>query len=197
MKKSTNLTELLCQVKDKRRKQGTRHELSEILLTVILSTMSGYNGYRGMEDFCIRYEKDLRTALGNPKHGIASYSCIRRVLMDLDFNILSQKFNQWIRGKVDIRKREWLQIDGKGMKGTITDYESKQQNFINLVSLFMNRTGIVLMAERMNNKEQSEINTVRELIKQLKLKGIVLSMDALHCQKKRLIKLQVQGMDML
>lgn len=70
------------------------------------------------------------------------------------------------------------------MKGTITDYESKQQNFINLVSLFMNRTGIVLMAESMNNKEQSEINTVRELIKQLKLKEIVLSMDALHCQKK-------------
>lgn len=80
------------------------------------------------------------------------------------------------------------------MKGTITDYENKHQNFINLVSLFMNRIGIVLMEKSMHNKEQSEINTVRELIKQLKLKGVVLSMDALHCQKKRLIKLQVRGM---
>lgn len=189
MKKSTSLTELLCQVKDKRRKQGTRHELPEILLTVIISTMSGYYGYRGMEDFCLRYEKELRKALGSPKHGVASYSCIRRVLMDLDFNVLSHKFNQWIRGKIKIRKREWLQIDGKGLKGTITDYETKHQNFINLVSLFMNRTGIVLMAQTMNNKEQSEINTVRKLIEQLELKGIVLSMDALHCQKKRLAKL--------
>lgn len=187
---------LLCQIKDKRRKQGTRHELSEILLTVIISTMSGYYGYRGMEDFCNRHEKELNEFFGSPKHGIASYSCIRRVLMDLDFNILSQKFNQWIRGKVEIRKREWLQIDGKGMKGTITDYENKQQNFINLVSLFMNRTGVVLMANQMNNKEQSEIKTVRELIKQLNLKGIVLSMDALHCQKKRLLKSQRQGMGM-
>lgn len=94
MKKSTNLTELLCQIKDKRRKQGTRHELPEILLTVIISTMSGYYGYRGMEDFCNRYEKELNEVFGNPKHGIASYSCIRRVLMTLDFNVLSQKFNQ-------------------------------------------------------------------------------------------------------
>ena len=109
--------------------------------------------------------------------------------MDLDFNVLSHKFNQWIRGKISIRKKEWLQIDGKGLKGTLTDYESKHQNFINLVSLFMNRTGIVLMAQTMNNKEESEINIVRNLIDQLELKGVILSMDALHCQKKRSTKL--------
>lgn len=197
MKKPTNLTELLCQVKDKRRKQGTRHELPEILLTVIISTMSGYYGYRAMEDFCKRYEKALEDVLGNPKHGVASYSCIRRVLIDLDFNVLSHKFNQWIRGKISIRKKEWLQIDGKGLKGTITDYETKHQNFINLVSLFMNRTGIVLMAQTMNNKEESEINIVRNLIDQLKLKGVVLSMDALHCQKKHFAKLLSLKMNML
>lgn len=50
----------------------------------------------------------------------------------------------------------------------------------------MNRTGIVLMAQSMNNKEQGEINTVRKIIEQLELKGIVLSMDALHCQKNAL-----------
>lgn len=197
MKKSTSLTELLCKIKDKRRKQGTRHEVSEILLTVIISTMSGYYGYRGMEDFCTRYENELKEALGNPKHGIPSYSCIRRVLMDLDFNVLSQKFNQWIRGKVDIRKREWLQIDGKGMKGTITNYEKKHQNFVSLVSLFMDRTGIVLNAEVMNNKEESEINVVRQLIKSLDYKNIILTMDALHCQKKRLSPLQNRGIIML
>ena len=189
MKKSTSLTALLCQIKDKRRKQGTRHRVQEILLVVIIGTMSGYYGYRGLEDFCKRYEEELNEALGNPKHGIASYSCIRRVLMDIDFNIVSNKFYKWIRGKVHIQKREWMQLDGKGMKGTVTNHDTKYQNFVSLISLFINRTGIVLQAQSMNNKNQSEINTVRELLERLDLKGIVLSMDALHCQKKRFVKL--------
>jgi len=186
MKKSASLIELLCQIKDNRRKQGTRHEISDILIIVIIGTMSGYLGYRGLEDFCNRYKDELEDVLGNPKHGIASYSCIRRVIMNLDFNVVSHKFNQWIRGKVNIKKGEWLQIDGKGIKGSVTDYDTKYQNFVNLVSLFMNRMGVVLNAHVMNNKEQSEIITVRQLIESLTLNNIILSMDAIHCQKKLL-----------
>lgn len=146
--------------------------------------MSGYNSFRSFEDFCENYEDDLSNALGNPKHGLPSHSCIRRVVIDLDFNVLSQKFYQWIRGKVEIKNKEWMQIDGKGIRGTMTDYGNKYQNFLNLVSLFMNRTGIVLTVKQMDNKEQSEINIVRQLIEGLTLKKIVLSMDAIHCQKK-------------
>lgn len=189
MKKSASLTELLCEIKDKRRKQGTRHRLSDILQIVIIGTMSGYYGYRSMEDFCDRYESELMEAMGNPRHGLASYSSIRRVIMELDFNIVAQKFYKWIRSKVRIQKREWMQIDGKGINGTICNYDSKYQNFTSLVSLFMDRTGIVLTVQQMNNKDQSEIISVRELIAALELKNIVLSMDAIHCQKKRLSKL--------
>ena len=183
MKKSATLQELLCQIKDNRRRQGTRHSLDHILLTVIIGTMSGYYGYRGMEDFCASHEKQLLLALGDPKHGIPSYSSIRRVLMGLDFNILSHKFYQWVRGKVNIKKREWLQVDGKSIKGTLCDYNSKYQNFISLVSLFLNRTGIALKVYQMENRSQSEITVVRQLVQELELKGIVVSMDALHCKK--------------
>ena len=37
----------------------------------------------------------------------------------------------------------------------------------------------------MENKNESEINVVRELIELLDLSGVVFTMDALHCQKKR------------
>lgn len=185
MKKSATLTELLCEIKDKRRKQGTRHSLPDILVIMIIGTMSGFQGYRAMEDFCDRYHEELMEALGQPKHGLASYSAIRRLIMELDFNIVAQKFYKWIRGKVTIHKREWMQIDGKGIKGTVTDYDSKYQNFISLVSLFMDRTGIVLNVQQMSNRDQGEIKTVQKLIASLTLKNIVISMDAMHCQKKR------------
>ena len=183
MKKSVSIAQLLCQIKDKRRKQGTRHSLENILLTVIIGTMSGYHGYRSMEDFCERYSGELESALGYPKHGLASYSAIRRVLMEIDFNILSHKFYQWVRGKVPIKKREWMQIDGKSIRGTTTNYDTKYQNFISLVSLFMDRTGIVLKVNQMENRVQSEVSVVQQLLKELELKNIVISMDALHCKK--------------
>lgn len=183
MKKSASITKLLCQIKDKRRKQGTRHSLENILLIVIIGTMSGYNGYRSMEDFCERYKDELRSVLGNPKHGLASYSAIRRVLIEMDFNILSHKFYQWVRGKVKIKKGEWMQIDGKSIKGTMIDYNTKYQNFINLVSLFMDRTGMVLKVQQMQSQKLSEIAVVQQLIHELELRGIVISMDALHCKK--------------
>jgi DDE_Tnp_1-associated len=183
MKKSTSLPELLCQIKDNRRKQGTRHSLENILLTVIIGTMSGYYGYRGMEDFCARYKDQLCEVLGRPKHGIASYSSIRRVLMDLDFNVLSSKFYQWVRGRVKIKKKEWLQVDGKSIKGTVCEHDSRYQNFISLVSLFLDRTGIALKVYQMENWLQSEITVVQKLVTELELRDIVISMDALHCKK--------------
>lgn len=183
MKKSTPLLQLLCQIKDKRRKQGTRHSQANILLTVILGTMSGYQGYRGMEDFCHRYSLDLTNILGNPKHGVASYSSIRRVLMEIDFNIVSHKFYQWIRGKTNIKRNEWMQIDGKSLKGTITEYDNKMQNFVSLVSLFMNRTGLTIQSYHMENRKQSEITIVQDLIANLELRNVVISMDALHTKK--------------
>jgi len=70
MKKSKSIQALLYQLKDNRRGQGKRHSLDNILLTVILGTLSGYHGYRGMEDFCTRYNNELRSILGNPKHGM-------------------------------------------------------------------------------------------------------------------------------
>ena len=36
----------------------------------------------------------------------------------------------------------------------------------------------------MENKQESEINVVRELIELLDLTGVVFTFDALHCQKK-------------
>lgn len=76
-----------------------------------------------------------------------------------------------------------MQVDGKSMKGTVSEYDSQSQNFISLVSLFMNRTGIPLKVHQMENRTQSEISVVQQLIKELELKKITISMDALHCKK--------------
>jgi hypothetical protein len=178
-----NLIEQLRQVKDFRTLDGQRHQLWLVLLFVIMGTMSGYVGYRAWGDFVKRHRRVLIDKFGIQKHGVPSYSTIRRILMGVDFDILAKTFNQWAQSYVHVDTSEWFGIDGKSIKGTVQDYESKYQNFVSIVSVFAGKTGVVLSLDKLENKKGSEITTVENLIAALDIEGVVLSLDALHCQK--------------
>lgn len=79
-----NLIEQLKQVEDFRTKDGRRHRLWLVLLFVIMGTMNGYVGYRAWGDFVRRHSRGLIKAFGIEKHGVPSYSTIRRVVMGVD-----------------------------------------------------------------------------------------------------------------
>ncbi|MEH2052452.1 MAG: hypothetical protein V7K70_22475, partial [Nostoc sp.] len=50
------------------------------------------------------------------KHGVPSYSTIRRVIMGVNFEKLVKIFNHWAQNYVDITESEWLSVDGKSIK---------------------------------------------------------------------------------
>ncbi len=79
---------------------------------------------------------------------------------------------------------EWVSIDGKSLKNTVSNYDNVKQNFISCVSAFSGSRKLVLGMQMMENKKSREIKVVRELIELLDLKGVVFTFDALHCQKK-------------
>lgn len=60
----------------------------------------------------------------------------------------------------------------------------KRQNFVSIVSVFASKRGLVLGMEKFDNKKESEIVIVQNLITTLDIKGAVFSFDSLHCQKK-------------
>ncbi len=179
-----NLIEQLRQVKDFRTLDGQRHQLWLVLLFVIMGTMSGYVGYRAWGDFVKRHRRVLIDKFGIQKHGVPSYSTIRRILMGVDFDKLAAIFNQWAQNYVDLDASEWCGIDGKSIKGTVQDYKSEYQNFVSIVSVFAQNRGLVLGMDKLENKQASEITTVQNLIAVLDIEGAVFSLDALHCQKK-------------
>jgi hypothetical protein len=81
---SANLIEHLRQVKDFRTTDGRRHPLWLVLLFVIMGTMSGYVGYRAWGDFVKRHRRVLIELFRIQRHGVPSYSTIRRILMGVD-----------------------------------------------------------------------------------------------------------------
>ena len=104
--------------------------------------------------------------------------------MQLDYQAVSQAFNEWASEYTHNSQGQWIAIDGKSLKNTVNDCCGKQQNFVMMVSAFTHERGEILGIEVMENKKQSEIAAVRNLIQILDLSGVVLTMDALHCQKK-------------
>ena len=180
----TSLIEHLRQVEDFRTTDGRRHPLWLILLFVIMGTMSGYVGYRAWGDFVKRHRRVLIKTFEIQKHGVPSYSTIRRIVMGVDFDKLATKFNHWAQKYVDLNESEWCSLDGKSIKGTVRDYEKSCQNFVSIVSVFASKRGLVLSMEKFENKENSEIVIVQNLIAALDLKNAVFSFDSLHCQKK-------------
>lgn len=179
-----NLIEQLRLVEDFRTKDGRRHRLWLVLLFVIMGTMNGYVGYRAWGDFVKRHSRALIKAFGIEKHGVPSYSTIRRVVMGVDFDLLVKIFNQWAQNYVEIEESEWLSTDGKSIKGTVQNYNSSGQNFVSIVSVFASKRGLVFGMEKLENKSESEIQVVQHLIDALNIKGAVFSFDSLHCQKK-------------
>lgn len=182
---SKSIVDYLDELPDVRRKAGQRHEQKFILLLVLMSTMSGYHGYRSIGDFIKRNESELLAYFKPNKARLPSFYTVRRVIQGLDFKSLNESFYRWASQYVSLSKNEWLHIDGKAMKGTMSDYSLDKQRFVSLVSLYNSRMRQVVAHGLVDNSKQSEIPVVRELITSLGLQDVTFTLDALHCQKKQ------------
>lgn len=181
----TNLTAQLGLIEDFRTTDGRRHPLWLVLLLVIMATMSGYLGYRAIGRFVQKHQVALVGSFQIPKARVPSYSTIRRVLMGIDFDQFAKVFNAWAKEYSPHQPQEWVAVDGKSISSTVSNYAQSYQNFVSIVSVFSQARGVVLHMQQLHNKQASEIATVQALLTALDLQGVVLSLDALHCQKKR------------
>lgn len=182
----SNLLSYFASIEDPRRAQGRRHSLNTILLLTLMSIMSGYIGYRAIGDFIKRNKADLLAALKPDKNRLPSFDVIRAVLIQLDFEQVSHSFHHWAMQYVSLPAQTWLSLDGKAIGGTVKGGNTIDQTFVSLVSLYCNQTNFVLANAQLCNAKESEIPVVKQLISALGLEGVTFTLDALHCQKKRL-----------
>lgn len=82
-----------------------------------------------------------------------------------------------------IEANEWVAIDGKSIKGTVTAPGTAYQNFVSLVSVYSHQQGVVLAGQQFESKHNNELQVVQTMLEALQLEKVVFTMDALHCQK--------------
>lgn len=180
-----SLIQSLQSMRDFRAAQGRRYPLWLILLLSIMGTMSGCRSYNALEDFGVRHYETLCEKLGLTVNRLPSDTTLRRVLQKLDFALLAQEFEQWAKDYIEVEPREWVAIDGKSIKSTVDRENSDYQNFVTLVSVYSQQQGVVLASAAFEHKSSSELKVVQSLLEALHLQDIVVTLDALHCQKKQ------------
>jgi hypothetical protein len=178
-----SLIQSLQEIKDFRTAQGRRYPLWLILLLVVMGTISGCRSYYALEDFGARHYQALSEKLGLTVTRLPSDTTFRRILQRLDFHLLAQKFEQWASLAIDIQPQEWVAIDGKSIKGTVTEPGTAYQNFVNLVSVYSSQQGVVLTTQQFESKTTSELTVVQTLLEALHLERVVSTLEALHSQK--------------
>ncbi|MEP6514794.1 hypothetical protein [Microcoleus vaginatus] len=80
-----------------------------------------------------------------------------------------------------------MAIDEKSIKSTNVGGNSYYKNFVTIVYVYSPKIGWVVRHKVMENQHQSAIEVVEKLIKELSGTQVVITADALHCQKKLLL----------
>ena len=173
------------EIPDPRRGAGQRHEQTLVLILMLMSTMSGYIGYRAIGDFIKRNKEALLKELQPKKSRLPSFDTVRRVIQGIDFSMISKQFQDWALQHVSLCDEDWVSIDGKAISGTVKNAATPHLQFVSLVSIYCSKQKLVIGNQQMVGKKDTEITVVQQLLKALKLEGVTFTLDALHCQKKQ------------
>lgn len=178
-------------VHDKRRGQGQRYKLKHILLFSVLAILSGANSYRAIGSYIQNKYDLLNDKFGLNWKKVPSYTTVRNIILSVDPYDLRNSlrvYSDWMMSLEDeeyVKENtayKFLSLDGKTIRGSFDNL--KDQGAIQLFSIFNTNKKIILAHEEITENKTNEIPIAQKLIENLNLTGYVLTLDALHCQKK-------------
>jgi len=171
--------------------ENQSHLLVDILVSAICAVLGGANSWLAVERFAVTHEPWLRTFLQLPG-GIPSHDTYRRVFLLLDPFELNQRFATWAKDISHALKLKHLAFDGKTMCGS--GGANTGLPALHLVHAFAVENGICLAQQAVDAKS-NEITAIPELLKLLDLKGALVTIDAMGCQKEIATEIVTAGAD--
>lgn len=173
---------------DPRGDRGSRHLLSDIITLAILSILCGGEDFTDMEDFGNGREEWLRTFLKLPA-GIPSHDTFGRVLAALDPEAFEACFRAWT-GAVAGELVGVIAIDGKTIRRSFD--KAGKRAAVHMVSAWAADNGVVF-GQIATDAKSNEITAIPRLLRMLDLKGLIVTIDAMGCQKEIAAQITAQG----
>lgn len=164
-------------IEDEREEGKVAHKLIDILKLVMIAILCGMDELSKIVDYG-ENKKDFLEKEFDIK-AIPSKATLTRVMAMIDSKWLSLSV-VCILNTLIKEKATQIMLDGKAIK--TTDAIKSIEKMMNIVTAYTD-TGIALGQITVDNKS-NEIPAVRELIGMLNIEGMVVTADAMHCQKE-------------
>lgn len=164
---------------DPRQSAKISYPLFDVLFLTVCAIIAGAEGWEDIEDFG-EIHLGWFQGKGLFKDGLPVHDTIARIVSRLDPSEFQQCFSSWMQAVSARSEGELIAIDGKVLRGSY-DRESRQST-IHMVSAFATANGVVL-GQLKTDAKSNEITAIPELIKLLDIKGCLVSIDAIACQK--------------
>jgi len=179
----------LSEIDDPRKpSNGTLHDFLEILVIAIAAALSDCDTVEDIAYWARAKEAWLRRFLAL-KNGVPSEETFLRIFRALDPKQFESAFRRWVGGVVGALKGS-IAVDGKTVRGS----GGAGETAIHMVSAFATDLGLVLGQEKVTGKS-NEITAIPELLSALYLKGLLVTIDAMGCQRKIASQITAQGGD--
>ena len=165
---------------DPRIERSKRHQLLDIIAIAISAVICGADSWVYVEMFGKSKEEWFRTFLGLP-NGIPSHDTFGDVFSRLDPEQFQRCFMEWTQGVAELFPGEVVAIDGKTVRRSQDKRAGKQA--IHLVSAWASANTLTLGQVKTDEKS-NEITAIPRLLEMLELRGCIVTIDAMGCQKE-------------
>lgn len=169
-------------LKDPRIERTKQHLLLDIIVLSICAVIAGADGWEDIEDFGREKEDWLKTLLPLA-NGIPSHDTISRVFRRLQPEQFQECFLRWadaLHAELGLKR---IALDGKTLRRSFDRAAAK--NALHLVSAWSVENHLTLGQVAVDDKsnEITAIPKLLELLELLELKGAIVTIDAMGCQK--------------
>lgn len=155
------------------------HRLIDILVIAICAVIAGAESW---EDIAL-YGRSKIEWLGTflaLTNGIPAHDTFRRLFMLIDTERFETCFEAWARSFGAILDREVVAIDGKTIRGSFD--RGREQGPLHVISAWACDRGLVLGQRQVGDKS-NEITVIPALLDVLDIKGGIITLDAMGCQR--------------
>jgi len=179
---STVFTSYFSSLKDPRRtnKGNFYYPLQEILFLTISAVISGADGWVSISQFGESKLSWLRKYYPY-ENGIPSHDVLGKLFARLNHKEFTRCFTNWIASISHFTNGEVVAVDGKSIRKS--NDQSTGESALHVVSAYAAENRLCL-GQQVVGQKSNEITAIPELLKILDIKGCIVTIDAMGCQKK-------------
>ena len=178
MKKPLSFQSFVSSLEDPRQQSKVVYPLHEILLLCLCGTLSGCESFVDIVEYGEEKLPFLRQ-LSDFTHGIPSHDTLSAVFRALDPEPFNTVFVQWTSHLSESIRDCVVAIDGKTVRGS----KAGGTTPLHLISAWCDDQRLVL-GQRASRHKKNEIKDIPELLELLYLKGAIVTLDAMGCQRQ-------------